>query len=348
MKDGGEEKRESTFWLVLPFIITSCVIVAMTIIGLKTGAEDSWCYIAVPSMTLVVFPCAKMAVLLFQRSSKAGTSRITEEMYDSNPELCILRDRAKKWWMISVLMVIVAFLSAVAGIGILNTVKRQDKRTTSIRDKRDTNESSPIPDYRKGMAERSGKGMPPGFIESSDVHKRLQFYDKLIYGSVPLSFLGMLVGAIFLIRSLIVGWWKKSKKTPVAWKTVPVVAIALFLLPIWLTYDLDERMSTILRTEILKFLTNVSDEVIVIINDKVVDNPRDVISTLATLGTGKTIKWPSEERFRIQVVGSGHSLTLELGRDSWLNTTYWVFYPGYRHTRLNEIGGIKTTMFYKY
>ncbi|MBL7189799.1 MAG: hypothetical protein ISS70_26005 [Phycisphaerae bacterium] len=346
MEDG--EKRESAFWLVLPFIITSCCIVALTIMGLKSGEEDSWYYIGVPAMTLVVFPCAKMAVLQFQRCSKAGTSRITEEMYDCNPELCILRDKVKKWWMVGVLMAIVAFFFAVAGISILNAIRPQDKWITNIGDKRDTNESSVTRNYHKGVGEISEKGMPPAFIESSNVHKRLQFYDKLIYGSFPLGFLGMLAGAIFLIRLLIGGWWKKDKKTPIAWKIVPVIAIALFLLPIWLTSDLDKRMSEIIRAKIVEFLTNVSDEVIVIINDEVVDNPGDVISTLATLGTGKTIKWPSGKRFRIQVVDSGHSLTLELGRDSWLNTAYWVFYPGYRHTRLNKIGGIKTTIFYKY
>jgi hypothetical protein len=88
----------------------------------------------------------------------------------------------------------------------------------------------------------------------------------------------------------------------------------------------------------------------VIINGKAVDNPEQVISELSKVGleTSHPCKPPKIKSIRIQVVDSGYSLTIELGRDSWYYTEYWIFYPGYHYTSLNNMGHIKTELFNTY
>ena len=346
MESGDEPARTNLFWLILPFIITSCFIIPMVMIGLSHGEEYSYWCVFLPGTALFIFPAAKMAALLIQTRFKAGTFHITKEMSDSNSEISELKDKVKKWFIITLLTEILVFLCMMVGVRILNTVKHQGKPRQNISGQPALNGTPHARDYRGSSVKMDGRNIPPAFIESSIVHKRLQFYDNLIYKLILVPFLGILGGTIYLIRSLIGRWWKKGKKTPLVWKIVPFLAIACFLLPIILTDAIAEKMNTTIRTEALKFLNAVSDNVSVIINGKAVDNQRQVISELTASGlsTGHCPKSPKDERIVIQVIENDYSLTLELGRDAWLHTGYWVFYPGYRHPRLNEIGQINTDL----
>ena len=51
------------------------------------------------------------------------------------------------------------------------------------------------------------------------------------------------------------------------------------------------------------------------------------------------------ERFHVQIATARSSLTLELGRDSQDAREFWVFYPGFKRTRLNEVGHAFTDVF---
>jgi len=350
MENGGELARTNLFWLILPFMITGCLITLMVVGGLSHGEEDSYWFIFLPCTALFIFPAVKMAVLLIQTRFKAGTFNVTKEMSDSSSEISELQDKVRKWFMVTFLMGILVFLSAMVGVQILIAVKNQGKSITNISDK-------PVPsgvphanDHSESFVSINGRNIPPAFIESSGVHKQLQFYDNLIYKLILVPFLGMLAGAIYLIRALIGGWWKKGKKAPLAWSIVPFVAIICFLMPLILTDVIAEKMNTAIRIEALKFLNSAPDNVSVMINGKAVDNQKQVISELIASGlsNGHCPKSPKDERIVVHVIENEHSLTLELGRDAWLYTGYWVFYPGYRHTRLNAVGQINTNLFNRY
>jgi len=344
MEDGGDGKLRNTFWLVLPFIITSCFIILMVRYGLNSGEEGSFWVIFLPGVTLCIFPWAKIAALGFQTCAKARTFRITKEMYESNPELSELKNRGKAWGVITLLTWIVVFLFMMVGVGFFNAAKSENEPTPSASEQGDTREVPLVSDHSEGKAEISGKDVPLAFIENSNVHKRVQFYDNLIYRLILMPFLAMLAGAIFLIRALIGRWWN-WKRVPLGWKIVPCGAIACFVLPIALVFAVSGPMTTTVRTETLRFLNSLPDNAIVIINGKGADDPSDVISKLATLATAQAHHSHPTERIRIQVLGSDYSLTLELARDSGKPSEYWVFYPGYRHTRLNEVGRITTNIF---
>jgi len=356
MVDEGERKGAKIFWISLPFIITSCFIIPSIIYGINSGEEGSYWFIFLPGMAFCIFPWAKILALGIQTYVTARAFHITKEMYESNPELNELKNKGVKWAVITPLTWIIVFLSMMIGVGIYNAGKPRDKLIPSSIEQRDTREVPVVSDHSEGKVETnekvetSGKvetskiDIPPPFIENSNVHKRLQFYDTLIYRLIPVPFLGMLTGAIFLIRTLIGRWWK-WKKIPLGWKIVPFVAIACFILPIQSTFLIAAPMERMIRTETLKFLNSLSDNANVIINGKTVDNPSDVISRLQTLATIQAHHSHPTNRIRIQVLSSDYSLTLELGRDSDIPSEYWIFYPGYRHTQLNEIGRITTNIF---
>jgi hypothetical protein len=353
MVDEGERKRTNAFWLILPFIITSCFIIPMVVYGINSGEKGSYWVIFLPGVALCIFPWAKILALVIQTRAKIWTLQIPEEMYESNLELNELKNKGVKWAVITPLTWIVVFLSMMVAVGIYNAGKPQDKPIPSTIEQRDIREVPVVSGHSEGKAEtrekpiRAGEKIPLAFIENSNVHKHLQFYDTLIYRLIPIPFLGMLAGAVFLIRVLIGRWWK-WKKIPLGWKIVPFVAIACFILPIESTFIIAAPMDRTIMTETLRFLNSLSDNANVIINGKAVDNPSDVISKLKTLAKIQAHHSHPTQRIRIQVLNSDYSLTLELGRDSDIPSEYWVFYPGYRHSRLNEIGRINTTIFDKY
>ncbi len=353
MPDEGEKKGTKIFWLVLPFIITSCFIIPMVVYGINSGEKGSYWIIFLPGVALCIFPWAKILALGIQTYATAKAFHVTKEIYESNPELNELKNKGVKWAVITPLTWIIVFLSMMIGVGIYNAGKPRDKRIPSSSEQRDTREVPFVNDHPEvkietnEKVETTKKEMPLPFIENSNVHKRLQFYDRLIYRLIPVPFLGMLSGAVFLIRTLIGRWWK-WKKIPLGWKIVPFVAIACFILPIELTFLIAAPMDRTIRKETLRFLNSLSDNANVIINGKTVDNPSDVISNLKSLAKMQAHHSHPTQRIRIKVLSSDYSLTLELGRDSDMPSEYWVFYPGYRHSRLNEIGRINTTIFDKY
>ena len=102
MPDEGEKKETKIFWLVLPFIITSCFIIFMVVTGPKSGEEDSYWYMLLPGMVLCIFPCSKLAAFIIQANLKASSLGLTRERYSSHPELKNLKKKVMKWWMISV------------------------------------------------------------------------------------------------------------------------------------------------------------------------------------------------------------------------------------------------------
>ena len=48
------------------------------------------------------------------------------------------------------------------------------------------------------------------------------------------------------------------------------------------------------------------------------------------------------DRFRVRITTTNSSLTLDLGRDSHNPNEFWVFYPGFHSTELNDVGRVFT------
>ena len=232
MEVRNEKEHTSSFWLALPFIITSCFIIPMVVSGPNPGEEKSFGYIFVPGVALCIFPWSKIAALGIQAFFQARTFLVTKSMCESNPQLGLLRDKVKKWTRITVLTWILAFFSMMIGVDILNAGKSQSGSRENDINRQIQTKTHRTGDYHRASGGVDNEVMPPAFIENSNVHKRLQFYDNIIRRLIPLPFLGMLAGVIYLIRSLIGRWWKKRKKAPLIWKIVPFAAIVCFILPI--------------------------------------------------------------------------------------------------------------------
>jgi amino acid transporter len=347
MPDGDEQKRTNYFWLLLPFIITSCFVIPMAIHGPNRGEEESFWFIFLPGIALCILPWAKVASLGIQTLFEAGSLMITKSMYESNPRLAELRDKGKKWGIIAVLTWIVLFFTMMIGVGILNAGKSEHRpKPDNVSDKT-SNRYSEV-EYHRMAAQTRVNNIPPPFIENSAANQRLRFYDNLINRLFLLPFLAMLAGIIYLVRYLIGKWWKKENKIPLVWKIVPVLIVACFVLPIMAIFAIAVPMKSTVRAESLRFLKSVTGNVTVIVNGKTVDMPRDIVAELKKLAKIPAHHSSPMQRICVQVVDANYSLTFELGRDSKRPSEYWVFYPGYDLTALNEIGRVTTTIFDDY
>jgi len=360
MENGSDSRGTHPFWLVLPIIIVACFIVPLAVSGPKPGEEDSFWYVFVPGIALGLFPWAKVASLSFQGCFKAGTPWVTKAMYESDPRLKEHKEIIKKWGVITILTWITVFLAMMVGVGLVNAEKSDNESREDPLGEEVQNEHEGVVATRKDFdkpslaqdgafpTERDTKDVPPGFIENSSVHKRLQFYDRLIGRLVVMPFLAMLTAVVFLIRYLVAKWWKRENKVPLLWKIVAISAGGFFVLPILLTFMIANPMTSGVRTQTLRFLNNASAGARVEINGNMVDDPNNVISGLKTLTRIAAHHSQPMQRIRIVVADTNYSLSLELGRDSSRPSEYWVFYPGYRSTRLNEIGRITTDVFRDY
>ncbi len=97
-----------------------------------------------------------------------------------------------------------------------------------------------------------------------------------------------------------------------------------------------------------RFLDKASAEVTVTIDGEPIQNPYEVITELKKIAPLPGHRSHTTKAIAFEVVSNGETLRLCLGRDSYDNQQYWVFYPNYRYTSRNEIGRIVTNIFDDY
>ncbi|MHC4478239.1 MAG: hypothetical protein ACYTEL_21585 [Planctomycetota bacterium] len=358
MENGDETERTSPFWLILPFIITGGFLIPMLVYGLKHDEDPTYWFIFLPGVALCIFPVAKLLSLGIQACFKFGLFYCYCESfrywfrsdYTLDPEFSAYRGRAQKWVLITLLTWIVVFLAVLVSTSFSAKARRGEQPKKSLAHGTSPSSSEGAgTEYRHEERVKSvDRDVVRAFLEGSSTHERLLLLDKLSLAFVPLPFVAMLAAGIFLIKSLLGKWWKSDRKTPLHWKIVVVGSIACFILPILASFRILDSMTTILRSEVVGFLRGVSDEATVTVNAQAASNPRELISALAKLGPLMAHHSHPTVRIEVLVVDNNRRLILNLGRDSDRPQEYWVFYPGYRVTRLNEIGRITTTLFDDY
>jgi hypothetical protein len=97
------------------------------------------------------------------------------------------------------------------------------------------------------------------------------------------------------------------------------------------------------RDEALRFIEALPSSHAVMINGQVM--PEDTKLLAALKSTGRVIAHHSHptNMIHVTVEGNGRDMRINLGRDSSDPQEYWVFFPDYRVTSMNEIGRIRTT-----
>ena len=135
----------------------------------------------------------------------------------------------------------------------------------------------------------------------------------------------------------------------VSWFTgLPYKSILAFIVPIIVTFILSSLMISTVRSNILDFLLSATPATTIIVEDNVVSNTSIVLSELQKIETHVERHSHPEKDIHITIKNKGNTLELRLGRDSGRPSKYWVFYPHYKHTSMNAIGKITTSLFDSY
>jgi hypothetical protein len=108
---------------------------------------------------------------------------------------------------------------------------------------------------------------------------------------------------------------------------------------------LSSIMTNIIKDDVCKFLSSARKNLTVTVEGMTVKDVQPVILALQQISSQLGHHSHPEKIIHVTVTEEGQTLRLNLGRDSERPTEYWVFYPYYRNTRMNEIGRITTNVF---
>lgn len=128
---------------------------------------------------------------------------------------------------------------------------------------------------------------------------------------------------------------------------MPIKAILLFIVPIFVAMAAADTSQRIARDEILDMLDALKGDYYISINGRATEAPDEIVAAL------KKVDWlaahhSSPTKRIIVEISDGSHIVLELARDSNNPREYWVFYPKYYVTKSNEIGRIVTDLFNAY
>jgi hypothetical protein len=117
-----------------------------------------------------------------------------------------------------------------------------------------------------------------------------------------------------------------------------MISVAVGMCASWISTQITQNF-------VIKELESVHDAYRISINGKTAPNGQQVLLALKSLQWTPPHHSDSTKRIGIDLFYDSHHLVLSLGRDSGDPREYWVFYPNYRITAMNEIGRIKTSIF---
>jgi hypothetical protein len=312
MESDKQPKIAKLFWNFLPVALT----VFLTSVAVKSEWTDDplsnqGALVFIPIMVPILFPFLKILSIGIQGAIKAKQLGIPKSQYTSDDRLKYLNEKGLKWLFITSVSWTIVILSFFA-IPI----------TLSITDQAD-----------KGI-QLVNMGQPQILSQGSGTHSLLYSFDTIIHYLFLIPIIAFILGAVVLNNLVLRRWLKSDRKVPTVWKNVGFI--------------LSFTMERIVRHEVKTFLEGVSENAIVSINDEVIRGTETVIDELRKLAPLAAHHSHATKRIRITIIDNNQGLVIDLGRDSERPQEYWVFYLGYMHTRVNEIGRITTGLFDDY
>lgn len=323
MENNGQSKIVKIFWRFFSPIVTVCLVgVMFKSMWTKDPKTNSGLLIFVPVVAMILFPFFTVLSYGIQLHLKAKQLHISNTQCTSDGRLKSLIERGSLWVNITFATWIIIFLSILA---IPITLRITDKTDRGI--------------------QLVNVGQPQILSQGSNTHNLLYIFDTIIHYLFLIPIIALILGAVILIRSLFGKWWKSDRKMSSGWKKAGYAAMIAFILPIIITSVLSFTVKKIVRHEVKVWLENVSNNAIVSVNNEEVQKPRTIIDGLKKLTVLPAHHSRVTKRIRIAIRDGDQGLVIDLGRDSDRHEEYWVFYLGYRHTCVNEIGRITTTLF---
>ena len=323
MENDKQSKIVEFFWKSFPLISTVCLVgVIFTCMWTEDPKSNSGLLVFVPVVAIILFPFFTVLSYAIQGTIKAKQLHISQSQYTSDGYLKSFNEKCCKWRNITFATWIIVFLTILSIPITLRITHRTDEGIQLV-----------------------NVGQPEILSQGSGTHSLLYSLDTIIQCLFPIPIIALILGVVVLTKSLLGKWWKSDRKAPTVWKHVGYATIAAFILPIIIIFILSFTVKKIVRHEVKTWLENVSVDAIVSINNEVIRKPQTVIDELRKLARLPAHHSHATKRIRIAIRDNDQGLVIDLGRDSQLPQEYWVFYLGYRHTSVNEVGRITTSLF---
>ena len=323
MENDKQSKRLELFWKFLPLALTVFLVgVVIKSEWTEDPLSNQGALIFVPIMVPILFPFFTTLCIGIQGAIKAKRLGIPRSQYASDNRSKPLNEKVLKWIIITFASWIITFVSFISIPITLSITDRADKSIQLV-----------------------NMGQPQILSHGSNTHSLLYSLDTIIQCLFLIPIIALILGAVVLVKSLLGKWWKSDRKVPTGWKKTGYATIAAFFIPIIMIFILSFTVEKIVRHEVKTWLENVSEDAIVSINNEVIRKPQTVIDDLRKLATVSAHHSHATKRIRIAIKDNDQGLVIDLGRDSQLPQEYWVFYLGYRHTYVNEVGRITTSLF---
>ncbi len=131
-------------------------------------------------------------------------------------------------------------------------------------------------------------------------------------------------------------------------RRAPLRSALFFGVPLLIFMGTASTSQDIAHHEVLRKLNSLSDASNVTINGQPASNSKQVLLALKALDWIPPHHSNPTKHIGLQITDRSSPILLALARDSGDPREYWVFYPKYYLTRINEIGRIRTPLFDEY
>ena len=318
MNETSKEKWIDLFWKILPFIITASVVWHLSNYDTR---DTTYFSIFISFVAIILLPFSAAVICTLRAIILTKIFKIPLSAKTSDPQLKELGRKAEKWMAVTLFNALAAFL--VISLIAVNFVRAERKE-------------SPLEIVKVNQ--------PKSLSEGSDIDKNLNFLDTVVRHLWKISLAAIAIAIILILILIILKKIPLEKPGPVT-KFVMFTAAGMFIAPIVTGFIISGIMERIVLREVRLFLNNVSPSAKVIIQGKSVDDGVKIIKGLAKAAPMPAHSSRDTKKFRIEIIDGDQGLTVDLARDSDHRREYWVFYPGYRYTSVNEIGRIRTNLF---
>jgi|GEM_PF-6365065 len=184
---------------------------------------------------------------------------------------------------------------------------------------------------------------PASLSAGSSTHETMVLMDRVIGLMMWTTMVGMLAAVTGLVLLSI----KRFRESPTRRKRLKLVIVGgvlLFVASIAATFLLGSVMRQTVRRHVLSFL-GAGAVWQVTIDGQAVPEPEKFVEVLSKMAPLAAHHSHPEGELAVVLTSGTESLTLKVGRDSSYRDEYWVYFPSYRHTSVNEIGRIRTDTF---
>jgi len=305
-------------WRIFPFLATAIIVGLML-----RHAENDPNFRDYTTFYFLFLPIVAIDVFCFINVACYGVQS------SRNPHNRRLAERFSIWAKITPLMWISTFL-IVAAIAI-----------TSIY-------------IGRGVWSITEISQPESLSVGTTKHTVLNILDLAIRVLFVIPLVALVFAAICLAKSLIT---KKTQREALLAKSLITnkkqrkalyICILSFSVPILLIFVLGWRMRSVTRKEVKSFMAKTSPDSKLMIDGQQVKGSYRFISELSKVSPLAAHNSHATKRIRIDIESADDKLTLEVGQDNINSDEFWVFYPSFRHTRANEIGRIRSSLFEEY